>query len=109
MATVLLPLTFPLRCCAEFASTCAPPKPPSQIPPDSDPSDPQFFKDKAERAGKVVSDTLTTSSEEAAADPNNLKGKSSDNKPDGLVVSDPRRSSLGCKLRLTVLQLLADV
>jgi hypothetical protein len=32
-------------------------------------------------------DTLTTSSEEAAADPTNLKGKSSDNKPDGLAVS----------------------
>lgn len=61
-----------------------------QIPPDSDPSDPQFFKDKAERVGKVVSNTLTTNSEEAAADPNNLKGKSSDNKPDGLAVSDLR-------------------
>jgi hypothetical protein len=35
----------------------------------------------------VIKDTATTSSEEAAADPNNLKGKSSDNKPDGLAVS----------------------
>jgi hypothetical protein len=34
-----------------------------------------------------MKDTLTTSSEEAAADPTNLKGKSSDNKPDGLAVS----------------------
>lgn len=59
-----------------------------QIPPPTDPSHPgEFLKSKAERLGKVVTDTLTTSSEEAAADPNNLKGKSSDNKPDGLAVS----------------------
>ena len=36
---------------------------------------------------QVISDTVTTSSEAAAADPNNLKGKSSDNRPDGLAVS----------------------
>jgi hypothetical protein len=41
---------------------------------------------QVERLGKAVVDSLTTSSEEAAADPTNLKGKSSDNKPDGTDV-----------------------
>jgi hypothetical protein len=39
-----------------------------------------------ERLGTAVTDSLTSSSEEAAADPTNLKGKSSDNKPDGTEV-----------------------
>jgi hypothetical protein len=54
-----------------------------QIPTGGSANDPQLLQHKAERLGKVVSDTLTTSSEEAARDPDNLKGKSSDNKPDG--------------------------
>jgi hypothetical protein len=41
---------------------------------------------QVERLGKAVKDSLTSSSEEAAADPTNLKGKSSDNKPDGTEV-----------------------
>lgn len=49
--------------------------------------DPNLASHKAERFIKVVSDTLTTSSDQAAADPDNLKGKSSDNKPDGVEVS----------------------
>jgi len=45
---------------------------------------------------QVISDTVTTSSEEAAADPDNLKGKSSDNKPDGLAVRSQPAWSLYC-------------
>jgi hypothetical protein len=41
---------------------------------------------QVERLGKAAVDSLTTSSEQAAADPTNLKGKSSDNKPDGTEV-----------------------
>lgn len=58
----------------------------SQVPTGGSADDPHLVKHKVERLGKVISDTFTTSSEEAAADPNNLKGKSSDNKPDGTEV-----------------------
>eukprot|EP00775_Hariotina_reticulata_P002610 gene2610-2912_t len=40
---------------------------------------------KAQRLATAVADSVTSSSSEAAADPNNLKGKSSDNRPDGTL------------------------
>ncbi|KAF8056443.1 Napepld [Scenedesmus sp. PABB004] len=45
--------------------------------------DPHALRHKAERLGKAAVDTATTSDADAAADPDNLRGKSSDNKPDG--------------------------
>jgi hypothetical protein len=48
---------------------------------------------QVERLGKAAVDSLTTSSEEAAADPTNLKGKSSDNKPDGTEVRAASQAS----------------
>ncbi|WIA15333.1 hypothetical protein OEZ85_001998 [Tetradesmus obliquus] len=58
-------------------------RPADQVPTGGTSRDPHMMADKVERLGKAVKDSLTTSSEEAAADPNNLKGKSSDNRPDG--------------------------
>eukprot|EP00879_Flechtneria_rotunda_P000049 GHRR01000079.1.p1 GENE.GHRR01000079.1~~GHRR01000079.1.p1 ORF type:complete len:1291 (+),score=611.78 GHRR01000079.1:263-4135(+) len=59
-------------------------RPPEQVPADAPmPTPGDLLTTKAERLGKAVVDSATTSSEEAAADPNNLKGKSSDGKPDG--------------------------
>ncbi|WIA35535.1 hypothetical protein OEZ86_003961 [Tetradesmus obliquus] len=58
-------------------------RPADQVPTGGTSRDPHMVADKVERLGKAVKDSLTTSSEEAAADPNNLKGKSSDNRPDG--------------------------
>lgn len=54
---------------------------------------------QVERLGKAVKDSLTTSSEEAAADPNNLKGKSSDNRPDGIEVRREREAAAGVGTR----------
>lgn len=58
---------------------------------------PAVLAGKARRAAKAVADTATSSSEAAAADPGNLKGKSSDDQPDGVQVRGGGRcAAVGC-------------